>query len=379
MDASLEAQLDSYLTQRKYLTAAQLLDTIDPQNKDPEALIRKIHISINFFAQSLNHKMFAFKDLTENETILSVRKQGGTFRFVLPLDVPAAVASLIASNPNDGRLYSALGDFYADVLRRYGPNDPFPNAGRLAIDAYKKATTLGTVDAANQGALGLLSLQMRDYEAAEQGFKRAVSLQPDNPEYNYNLGFALMNLGKYSEAAEYSKVAYERYEHPELKRDALLMYGDTFLFQGRFGDALGIYDRILTNEPNNFFPLRRQMQCYVGLGRIEDIQKSFNNYLALGAMDPNAVSKLNEVFQTTSDIRIYIKLADAWLVQASNYATDQANLALGTVSYYEAFAYQAVEDQVMFRRRLLEAKSYLAKVLPAEHQLFKQIEKDLGN
>lgn len=378
MDAGQKAQLDNYLSQRKYLTAAQFLDKIDPLNKDPDALIQKIHVSINFFAQSVNHKLFAFKDLSDNETIDSVRKQGGTFQFVKSIDVPAAVASLTASSPRDGRLYSALGDFYADVLRRYGPNDPFPNAGKLAIDAYQKATALGAVDATNQAALGLLALQTQDYSLAQDSYKRALTFEPENPDDNYNLGFALMNLGKYSEAAKYSNVAYQKYTDPQRKRDAFLMYADTFLYQGKYAEALAIYNKILADEPNNLFPLRKQMQCYLGLGQMADLEKAFNNYLSLGGSDPNAVSRLSGVFQTASLVKIYIKLADQWLAQTSRNATAQSNQALGTVSYYEAFAYQAVGDQAMFRKRLLEAKQYLGKVLPADNPIFKQIDKDLG-
>jgi len=108
MDAGQKAQLENCLSQRQYLTAAQFLDKLDPDNRDPDALVQKIQISINYFAQSMNHKLFAFKDLSGTETIESVRKQGGAFQFEKSLDVPAAVDALSARYPNDGRLLAAL-------------------------------------------------------------------------------------------------------------------------------------------------------------------------------------------------------------------------------------------------------------------------------
>jgi len=378
MDSKQKSQLDSYLSQRKYSTAIRFLEKVDPQNDDPEALIQKVHISISYFVQSLNHRIFAFKDLTETESVESLRKNGGTFDLGHSIDIPEAVNRLLRKFPNDGRLYSALGDFYADVALRYRQNDPFKDSSKLALEAYQHATSLGSVTEQNQASLGLLAAQSQDYALAEQGYRRALTFDPTNADYNYNLALALMSLSRFQEAQKYAKTAYDRYQIAGSKRDALLMYADSYLYQGHDDEALVYYSQIISAEPDNLFPLRRQMQCYLGLRRIDDLRKAFGNYMRLGGDDPTAVSKLSGIFQSEAYTKTFIDLSDSWIGVTSPKASGKTLLSLGTLSYYEAFAFKAVGDQSKYRKRLTEAKDYLASVLSPDNPIFKQIDQDLA-
>jgi len=380
MDAGQKAQLENCLSQRQYLTAAQFLDKLDPDNRDPDALVQKIQISINYFAQSMNHKLFAFKDLSGTETIESVRKQGGAFQFEKSLDVPAAVDALSARYPNDGRLLAALGDFYVDVFRRYGQNGPFPNCAQSAVGAYKRAIAAGAKEAIDPASVALVALQIGDYDLAEASYREALARDPNNAECSYNLAFAPVNLSKFADASRYANDAYRKYVDPKLKRDALLMYSDCLLYQSKTTEALDLYTKMLADEPQNLFILRRQIQCYLGLNRAAELEKVFNQYMVLSGADPTSVSRLSGPFQSSIEYtKRYIALADKWLKSAQAAGKADSIETQGTLSYYEAFAFKATGDQRMYRTRLNEAKAYFQKIFPSDHPIFKQIESNLEN
>ena len=85
---------------------------------DEFVLAKQIEIAINYFAQSIMHQMFAFKNLKKGETLYAVRAGAGSYSAV-PFDPVKAVEEYEKKNGEKPVLHYALGLYYDDVLLRY--------------------------------------------------------------------------------------------------------------------------------------------------------------------------------------------------------------------------------------------------------------------
>jgi hypothetical protein len=107
-----EAEL--LINNKKYESAYKLLDYFDSENEVPEIYIKKIDICINYFVQSLMHEIFALTDLEEDQDIMEIRGQEGSFSMYV-LNVSEVMNKLLEEHPDNGRLYKAFGDYYFDA------------------------------------------------------------------------------------------------------------------------------------------------------------------------------------------------------------------------------------------------------------------------
>ena len=114
----------------------------------------------------------------------------------------------IVHNPGDARAYAGLADTY-DLLREYSTdadNDAFPRA----ISAAKKAVTLD--DSLSEAHRALAFAEMYgawDFAGAETEFRRAIALDPKDPQARRWFANALSVIGRYPEAVAQMDKAQE--------------------------------------------------------------------------------------------------------------------------------------------------------------------------
>jgi Flp pilus assembly protein TadD len=65
-----------------------------------------------------------------------------------------------------------------------------------AIGVLERAIKAANQNSSLQNYLGLVYLELQDYEKARECFMQAIQLSPNYPDYHNNLGVALLNLGK---------------------------------------------------------------------------------------------------------------------------------------------------------------------------------------
>ncbi len=113
--------------------------------------------------------------------------------------------------------YEIAGDIYARLLQA-DPRDPHAHAGTLAlrgqaIDPVAVESRLKTLLAADPEsgvlhfALGNQYAQQQRWADAQQSYFRAMALDPDNPDYAYNLAVSLEQLRQPGPALEYYRRA----------------------------------------------------------------------------------------------------------------------------------------------------------------------------
>lgn len=122
-----------------------------------------------------------------------------------------SVSSQLADAATDGRV--AVADSAAPELAP-GANMPGkPSAGNASGDAYADhALEKGSAEIEQRFQQGVVMLHARRYDDAITAFHRVLLLDPDMPEANINMGFALIGLERYAAARDFfdSAIALRR-------------------------------------------------------------------------------------------------------------------------------------------------------------------------
>jgi tetratricopeptide (TPR) repeat protein len=120
------------------------------------------------------------------------------------------------------------------------------------------------------------------WEEAETELRQAISLNPFQPEWQFNLGLTLDAAGRHPEAAQVFKEAFEL--EPEDSQSAL-MAGLSLLRAERPGEALEWFDKAEKAEPGTVAPYVHRIEAHTDLGQHEQAEVNF--YLAQ-QIDPKA-------------------------------------------------------------------------------------------
>ncbi|MCR4939425.1 MAG: hypothetical protein K5930_04860 [Treponemataceae bacterium] len=155
-------------------------------------LAKKIEIAVNYFAQSIMHKMFAFKDMDEGETLLSLRTSAGNFPLVM-FNPVEAVEAFKAKKGDKAVLDYALGLFYYDVQSRYGDEWFIPKKELYEniIHYLQKAYAAGCYDSYSLSILAISYFSSEDYFSAASVFRLKEAEFELSPDDNYHCGLAL--------------------------------------------------------------------------------------------------------------------------------------------------------------------------------------------
>lgn len=113
------ADVDRLVTEKKYLSAFEALNNYPDGDSSPDIALKKADLCMNYFASSIMHITFAFRDLEEGEDIQKVRGSVGKFTMRM-FNVEEVFKPLIEKYPEDSRLHRTLADYYIDVYESTG-------------------------------------------------------------------------------------------------------------------------------------------------------------------------------------------------------------------------------------------------------------------
>ncbi|MBF0317182.1 MAG: tetratricopeptide repeat protein [Nitrospirae bacterium] len=117
-----------------------------------------------------------------------------------------------------------------------------------AFVEFKKALELNPYDKESLNALGLVYLQLENYDQAKQSLLKAISVDPKYSEAYNNLGLVYVRLNKWEDAATAFSDALKNplYAAPDKAYNNL---GYSFYRLGRYGDAITAFkESIKRNE-----------------------------------------------------------------------------------------------------------------------------------
>jgi len=150
----------------------------------------------------------------------------------------------ILRNPKDASAYAGLAVSYI-FLWCYGflsREDSIPKAKRAAMQAVEINNKLGKAHT----ALGIMKLSEWDWKGAEQEFKIAIKLSPENPDAHHWYALYLSAIGKHEQALKSSQHSLSLSMDPYSD----IGYGSILYFAHQFDQMVKLLEETVKKTPN---------------------------------------------------------------------------------------------------------------------------------
>lgn len=141
------------------------------------------------------------------------------------------------------------------------------------------------VDPSQELAAGVARVHAAEYRQALDHLQRALEEFPDDPETNYALGFAYMELDKPELAlVHFTRVLVAGEEQDELVVKAFVARGYVLHSLERFDAAVESYGAALGRSPDNIHALYNRGCAY---GRMGDYDKAIRDFIHVLSLSPD--------------------------------------------------------------------------------------------
>ena len=189
----------------------------------------------------------------------------------------------IELDPNYWRAYAALAKIYLEVYQR---PEWFPSMGLTRIEVFgRMAIYLNTAMKNPTPLAHEVSAEMHteraDFEAAIAEAERAVSLDSNDPDSHFAMGYALVFAGRHREAVNSFKRAMRL--DPFYQDTFGYGLGMAYFFMSQFEKAANLCKRAFKSNPENANPLWFLPAAYAHLGRQREAEAAFSK---LREMEP---------------------------------------------------------------------------------------------
>jgi tetratricopeptide (TPR) repeat protein len=142
-----------------------------------------------------------------------------------------------------------------------------------AINSYQMALNYGASKLETLTQISNLQVQNKDYEGAEASYKELVSLKPDSVKYRLTLSRILAKAGKNDESLKLLKESSQTF--PSLR----LELAEKLVASGDYYSAATEYQKVLTDESNNFDAVMGLADSYAAIGQFSEAAKLYKRYL----------------------------------------------------------------------------------------------------
>ena len=182
----------------------------------------------------------------------------------------------IAKDPNDARLYAALGEAYDELNTYYSsPTEMMPQAKAAALRALELDPNLASAHV----LVGDVHLLFDwDWPAAETEYRRALDINPSLPEAQLGYATYLATLGHFDEAISRVQQAY-LFDPLALdtRNDALWIY----YFSGRMPETVEQCQKTIELEPAAGLPYAMLALAYAQMGQRPETLEAAKNAIRL--------------------------------------------------------------------------------------------------
>ena len=357
---------DQLVIAKKYNTAFDLLEKADPKNDDADIVIAKQNIVLGFFITSIMHQMFSLKNLQPNEDITEYRGKAGTYSMHV-FRADSILKRLIKTQPDNYKLYLALGNYYYEVYLHYNANwieNPDTLFKRIE-ENYTKAESLHAVDYMTYYELGYIKLVQKKYPQAITYFSKSIQLNDKYGNSSYNLAFAYLYTDDRQNAIKYAIKSIDLYDDKSYKGDAARMAGEIY---GELNDSKNeIYYYELSDkiDPKNYYTLKGLLTVYVKINDPKGKQ-TLNDFYLLAPENPTIYNDLSSIYSSNQTVLIPFyegKLAD--------YKNNKK--VYGGLNFYLAQLY-IPSNRLKAKECLVKAKSVFAEIYPKDNGVFNAID-----
>lgn len=319
------ALIDRMVAEKKYESAYQL---VSQEEQNPFLVAKRVELATNYFVQSINHKVFAFKDLAPGESLDSLRAGQGSFS-LYSFDPEATIQRLLSTGDRPPILYKALGDYFFDVSLRYQGRwtEDDQTILQKCVSSYQKAIDSGLVTATILTNAADKAVELGDFPRASLHYKRALELDPTLLNVNFNFAYASLMLGNYDLALSQGDVAIGKYARdPQYQMDALLLCADAAFFSKKYDLSLGYLDRALNISREDYRVFRKLGKVYLGQGNIERADESLDRLFAFAPTNPSVTQMASEAYLGVNNLTALLAFYKRNIAKYQSLPEAQGNL-----------------------------------------------------
>ncbi|RSK37557.1 tetratricopeptide repeat protein [Hymenobacter metallilatus] len=360
--------------EQKYESAFDVLDKADPKNQQPELLLAKEKLVLDYYLISMGHQGFGLRDLAPGETVEQLRGKEGSYAMHL-LNLPLELGRLQRKFPTNYALSKGLGDYWYAVLScGCGEKDkPEELKQDLVLRYYNAAHAHNIGDYTSYFGVGYVQLLRDQVVPATVAFEKSVALKADYPNSHYNLSYALWLQKKPAEGIPHAKAAYDLYAaEPRRRADAARMLGMLYEQQQKPTEAKAAYQQSLALNPEDYPSLRGLLGLAVAAHSPEATAWATRLY-QLNPADDQMFSDIMDIYQSHN------QWAEAEAFFSSRLPTvPKEAVPRGLLHFYVAILNMQLKRPQQARPHFLEAKKQLATVMKPDNPALQLIEKGLA-
>lgn len=363
--------VDQLIEQQQYHKAFRLLQKADPENNDQQLLFKKIDLLTTYYVTSVNHIMFAVKNLKQGETLMDYRGKAGEYSMFY-FDADSLLRRLIRKKGDSPALYREMADYWFEVYLKYGDK---PKGRKTPLDSVKKYSGL----AINAGDQHFDTFYKRAYCYLDEGnfqtaiplFKESIKRNDTFPSSHYNLSYASLSLSMYTNALVYANKAFELYDDPAQKADAARLAGIALLNMKRPDKALHFFDQSTKHDPNNQYTMQGKIQAYFML---EEFRKADSVTIALlnrFPKNPRIANLISGLYVDYEQDERFISIMEKLIEKYDNNPEVKGNC------YFALANVTLKSNPGDAKKYILKAKENYKKIYPQNHQIFETIQRAL--
>ena len=236
----------------------------------------------------------------------------------------------IKKDPKYAAAYSGLSDVYVtlfdyDIM-------PYEESTRKAKEAALKALEIDKDLAEANNSLAHIHLHNWHWKEAEDGFKRALELDPGYVLAYHWYALCLTALGRSDEAVEQMKIAREL-DPLSVRISADL--GMAMLAAGKYDDAIRQEEKTMELDSNARSPYWIRGMAYQQKKMFDEAIKDYREAVKRAPGNPNFLAALGNIYATTGNTAEAQKILDSLVVLNKEYP----------VPFFVALVYAGLNDK----------------------------------
>jgi len=348
--------------EKKYESAMAMLDELE---RKPAVLVERIKVALDGYAMCIQGDIFALRDLEPGETIERVRGTAGSYQtHVLNM------TELQKSAPEHAELLIWLGHLAYFRAHQCGPNDA---TDAQAKSFYERAQQLGAGSGRLRRNLALIYLEERNAAKAVPLFRATLADFADDPQFEYNFGYALYMEKSRKEALPHVERAFHLYKDQKLASEAALLAAIIAWELKDRKKALEMASQADKHKSENYYSIYTNL---FGLyGEMGEWPKAEDLADRLFELDPKNPRLAQDVMEGYAQLNRPGDVDGFFARQLKKQQSNQE--ATGNLLYHRGQWNAQNARRAQARADLLKAREHFAKVLPADHQVFAAIEANL--
>lgn len=348
---------DDLIKNRKYESAFNVLGK---DNTNRFIIHKKTEICINYFVQSIGHRMFALQDLKDGEDLYALRSGSGKYNMYLydPVDI---ITAYYKKNSQSTIIEKTLGDYYYDVSIRY-PGNWFESdeiVAKKSIEHYENAfsknfyTINMLINCADKYA------QIRNADKAIEYYLKALDENPALYNVPFNISSAYFSKSDYKAAIKYGNKAISIYKNdPNYQMDAILLCSDAAYALNDFEKSIEYLNMGLSISKDEYKIYKKMGSSYLALNNIKKANENLDTLFSFAPANPAASQMIMEIYDKNTE-----ELMKFFARSITKYKSNDAALAnlyfhYSLVYYYDNNKKEALKFALLAKEKFIKVNTY---------------------